>query len=118
MKFIIEISKINPQHGDTLTSVIEKYCFKPAQLQVDFIDAKLTERELIILSRSMGIGGKVKTLTNIGLNLGFTRERARQIEEKALDKLLEYYERKNLIVCVLGKHPPGIQKRPSRSPNY
>lgn len=49
---------------------------------------RLNDRELYIVSRRFGlIDGKAVTLEVIGLELGITRERVRQIEEKALRKL-------------------------------
>ena len=55
-----------------------------------FIDAvlgKLTPREALILRLKYGIGEKMETLGEIGERFGLTRERARQISEKAVRKL-------------------------------
>jgi RNA polymerase primary sigma factor len=50
--------------------------------------ATLTEREREILTLHYGlIDGQKRTLAEIGKMLGFTRERARQIEAEALKKL-------------------------------
>ncbi len=50
--------------------------------------ATLTPREAKILEMRFGIGmGAEKTLEEIGRQFGVTRERIRQIEAKALDKL-------------------------------
>lgn len=55
-----------------------------------FINAvlgKLTPREALILRLKYGIGEKMETLGEIGERFGLTRERARQISEKAVRKL-------------------------------
>jgi RNA polymerase primary sigma factor len=48
----------------------------------------LTERERTILTRYYGLNGvKPRTLEEIGKEMGYTRERIRQIKEQAIDKL-------------------------------
>jgi RNA polymerase primary sigma factor len=48
----------------------------------------LTERERTILTRYYGLSGvKPRTLEEIGKEMGYTRERIRQIKEQAIDKL-------------------------------
>jgi RNA polymerase primary sigma factor len=48
----------------------------------------LTERERVILSTYYGLGGRTpKTLEQIGHDLGYTRERIRQLKEQAIEKL-------------------------------
>ena len=47
----------------------------------------LNEREKRILRLRLGIGGKARTLDELGKEYGITRERVRQIELKALNKL-------------------------------
>ena len=48
---------------------------------------KLTKKESYILRRVYGIGEKIETLNEIGEKMGLTRERVRQIKEKAIRKL-------------------------------
>lgn len=43
-------------------------------------------RDFIVLSRRLGLDGEVRTLQEIGIELHVTRERARQIEERARTK--------------------------------
>lgn len=48
---------------------------------------KLKKREAYVLSHLYGIGQKSETLSDIGERIGLTRERVRQISEKAVRKL-------------------------------
>jgi RNA polymerase primary sigma factor len=57
----------------------------------------LTPREEMIVRRRFGIGeGRAHTLEELGREFGVTRERIRQIEEKALRKLRHPSRRKRL----------------------
>ena len=59
-------------------------------LITDFV---LSQRELeVLLSRHGTLNGEPQTLEEIGNRLGFTRERARQIEKKAILKLSVFLE--------------------------
>ena len=56
-------------------------------------DFVLSQRELeVLLSRHGALNGEPQTLEEIGNRLGFTRERARQIEKKAILKLSVFLE--------------------------
>ncbi|HYM91203.1 MAG TPA: sigma-70 family RNA polymerase sigma factor, partial [bacterium] len=58
--------------------------------QVQGLLATLTPRERIIVRLRFGLGGKrPETLEEIGQRLKLTRERVRQIERRALQKLLQ-----------------------------
>lgn len=48
----------------------------------------LSDRENMVLRHRFGIDREAKTLKEIGLQLGLTRERVRQIEKEAMAKLL------------------------------
>jgi RNA polymerase primary sigma factor len=48
---------------------------------------QLTPREADILRKFFGIGVPEKTLEEIGIEFNLTRERVRQIKEKAIRKL-------------------------------
>ena len=49
----------------------------------------LDEREFEIIVRNFGLKGEVETLEEIGLDLGITKERTRQLKEHALKKMRE-----------------------------
>ncbi len=61
----------------------------------------LTERERIILKLAFGIGMPEMSLEEIGEKFGLTRERVRQIKDKAL-KRLRHTSRSNLLKSYLG----------------
>src|SRR5260370_14620650 len=59
-----------------------------AEELLQFLATVLSPRELLILTRRHGLdGGITQTLEAIGAHLQVSRERVRQVEEKALDKL-------------------------------
>ena len=63
--------------------------------------ATLTPREEAILRQFFGIGAPEKTLEEIGEELGLTRERVRQIKEKAVRKL-NTGQRSHILQTYLG----------------
>ncbi len=63
--------------------------------------ATLTERERAILKMSFGIGMQEMTLEEIGEKFGLTRERVRQIREKAIRRL-RHTSRSKLLKSYLG----------------
>jgi len=63
--------------------------------------ATLTPREQCILRMRFGIGGAADhTLEEIGKEFGVTRERIRQIEAKALEKLREPARARKLATFI------------------
>ena len=56
-------------------------------IEIERIFATLSDRESEILKDSFGIGRQELTLEEIGIKFGLTRERVRQIREKAIRKL-------------------------------
>ncbi len=57
------------------------------KLEIDRVLASLKEREQLVIRMSFGIGEREMTLDEIGDKLGLTRERVRQIKEKAIKQL-------------------------------
>jgi RNA polymerase primary sigma factor len=56
--------------------------------QVESILTSLDDRLRLVLERRFGLAGQIpQTLVEVGRELGVTRERARQLEERALEKL-------------------------------
>jgi len=55
--------------------------------KVDQMLEELTEREATILKMRFGFSGEVKTLEDIGQKIGLSRERVRQIEKRAKERL-------------------------------
>ncbi len=69
--------------------------------EIDRAFATLTERERTILKLSFGIGVPEMSLEEIGERFGLTRERVRQIKEKAIRRLRNT-SRSNLLKSYLG----------------
>ena len=55
--------------------------------KVDQMLENLSEREATILKMRFGFAGEVKTLEDIGQEIGLSRERVRQIEKRAKERL-------------------------------
>ena len=55
--------------------------------KVDQMLENLSEREATILKMRFGFSGEVKTLEDIGQKIGLSRERVRQIEKRAKERL-------------------------------
>ena len=71
------------------------------QREVDRALMTLTSREADILRQFFGIGCPEKTLEEIGEDLGLTRERVRQIKEKAIRRL-KSGQRSHILQTYLG----------------
>lgn len=115
-------ASINDENDSTLADIVEDtQSLSPEQTMIkeqlkstlDDLLSTLTEREAKVLRMRFGIGlGTDHTLEEIGVQFDVTRERIRQIESKALQKLrnnpkagvLKYfYEGKIIDVDVNGK---------------
>ncbi|MFZ0456656.1 MAG: sigma-70 family RNA polymerase sigma factor [Ignavibacteriaceae bacterium] len=69
--------------------------------EIENILSILSEREIKVLMMSFGIGKENKlTLEEIGNNFNLTRERIRQIREKALRKIRKSSKVKRLIIYL------------------
>ncbi len=86
---------ISDEDNSSLVDVMESDS-KPADLNMDResldkeiqrIFSTLSDRERYVLSMSFGIGCREMTNDEIAMKLNLTRERVRQIREKALEKL-------------------------------
>lgn len=58
---------------------------------------QLSEREQVVIKLRYGIDSNMHTLEEIGKKLKLSRERVRQIEGKALKKLRNYHQQKNVV---------------------
>jgi len=58
-------------------------------------------RDFLVLSRRLGLDGDVATLQEVGDELGVTRERVRQLEERARLKCRALRNRDAVEACLL-----------------
>lgn len=89
----LTVNSIDLDEMPSADSATEEFIVKEAQAQ--FLDAalnNLSSRESLILRLKYGLGEKMETLSAIGERFGLTRERARQISEKAVRKLRDFID--------------------------
>ena len=94
---IVNLDKQINEEGDTLLDMIaDQNASMPDEVfnSKDVLKEKLTgimrildERERAIVEDYFGISGQTRTLEDIGNDFNLTKERVRQIKEKALRKL-------------------------------
>lgn len=80
----------------------------------------LEPRERLVILRRFGFVGHAATLDKIGLVLGVTRERVRQIESKALERLEREFRRPRRPKPKQSSHAAAIDRarsRPARPPS-
>jgi RNA polymerase nonessential primary-like sigma factor len=69
---------------------------------IDHWLSELTEKQREVISRRFGLRGyEVSTLEEVGLEIGLTRERVRQIQVEALKRLRETMESQGLSVAAI-----------------
>ena len=85
------------------TSVLDDIFQEEISTTIQTVLKTLTSREAEVISLRYGLGGtKAKTLEDIGVQLGITKERVRQIEVQALKKLRNPARSKLLRECFEG----------------
>ena len=84
-----ETSFLDVMPAATSPSGEEEYLNATLTQQIRELLSQLSPREQQILRLRFGVDGEPKTLEEIGAMLGLTRERVRQIEKRAKDRLLQ-----------------------------
>ena len=88
------------ESDDDVENIIEKDSLQEEVKDV-LNNSKLTEREKYIIIYRFGLFEKEKeTLEQIGEELGLTRERVRQLEKNALEKIKATYKGKGLLFYI------------------
>ncbi len=105
-----DLSLDAPAFDEDDTPVIESFALESHYEQVDnkgIMDAlnesfnDLDERESTIVTQYFGLGqGDGKTLEEIGGELGVTRERVRQLRNRALSKMREHLEESDFDMAI------------------
>jgi hypothetical protein len=62
---------------------------------------EIRERDAAVMKRWLGWEGRPETLEEIGLSLGITRERARQLRNRARNELRDWFDWEGLLVSKL-----------------
>jgi RNA polymerase sigma factor (sigma-70 family) len=82
----------------SVTPVDEALIAQSFEEQLQTLLAQLDEKERVIIERRFGLGDlEPQTLAEIGSDLNLSRERIRQIEERALGKLRRSQRAKQLL---------------------
>jgi RNA polymerase nonessential primary-like sigma factor len=80
-----------------VTPVDELMIARSLEEQLQTLLSQLDEKERVIIERRFGLGdGEPQTLAEIGSDLHLSRERIRQIEERAIGKLRRSQRAKQL----------------------
>ena len=89
----------NLPSGSRSDQLVERESLKSDLRKVLF--QLLTNKEYIIISRTYGLNGQEESLAAVGTDMGLTRERVRQIREKAILKIRKS-RYKNKLAQYLG----------------
>lgn len=99
--YLSEIEDVSlSDDGQSIEKVIEKLSREGMREQVGKVLSTLKEKERRVLELRYGlIDGQPKTLEEVGILFGVTRERIRQIESRAFEKIRKpmYYEKLSLF---------------------
>jgi RNA polymerase primary sigma factor len=97
LPYCVNLSEKINEDGDTLIDIIknndtnnpENFYKTPEEIRqnINLILSVLDEREKIIIEKSYGLGGVEINLEDLGEEFGCTKERIRQIRDRALKKL-------------------------------
>ena len=94
--------------GDAPASVERLVELQLEHEKIDRLLRSLSQREEQILRIRYGFyDGAARTLAQTGKHFGITRERVRQIEARALDKLRDAIELQDVAVAVVRSQPAG-----------
>jgi len=89
--FIVDDTSIAPE-----SKVSQENLFVDIKKMLNFLSPK--ERDILIMRYGIDNNGKHQTLDEIGTRYGVSRERIRQIENRAIAKLKKYCKNKNLTI--------------------
>jgi RNA polymerase primary sigma factor len=70
------------------------------RMEINYVISSLTDRESEVVRLFFGLDGQSLTLEEIGEKFGLTRERVRQIKEKAIRRLKHTTKSKSLKVYL------------------
>lgn len=103
-------------------AILEKVERHYLNLEIDKALNELTENQRTVIKLRYGFSGEDLTLNDIGKKLNVTRERARQIEERALKKLRNSVSirklKKKYYIVAEPQDTPKYDRNKSQNPTY